>query len=285
MKVKSNVPWQVKIATKIVLSRLSMDYAFWARLGLFRHGKMDQASYAYGVFKQHYDLVKPANGFVSLELGPGDTLASALLGRAFGGSASYLVDAGDFAQKDLNYYQSLARFLAAKNLPAPDVESSASIEELLDRCGSRYMPDGLSSLRMIPDESVDFIYSQAVLEHIRESDFLETIRELRRVISKGGACSHRVDLKDHLGGALNNLRFSARLWESNFMSRSGFYTNRIRFSEMIEMFKKARFDVEIVNIDRWPELPTPKAKLADKFRNMSQDDLCVSGFTTVLRPI
>ena len=41
------------------------------------------------------------------------------------------------------------------------------------------------------------------------------------MIRPGGLCSHVVDLKDHLGGALNNLRFSQRVWESRTMAGSG----------------------------------------------------------------
>jgi SAM-dependent methyltransferase len=285
MSVKSRIPWQAKIAAKTVLSRLSVGYALWSKFGLFRHGKMDQIDYAYGVFKQHYDLVKPSKGFVGLELGPGDTLASALLSQSFGGSASYLIDVRDFAQRDMSFYYSLRRFLSEKNLPARDLESVASVEELLSLCRSRYMTGGVASLRLIPDGSVDFIYSHSVLEHIREAEFLETMRELRRIVRNSGGCSHRIDLQDHLSGALNNLRFSKGLWESNFISQSGFYTNRIRFSEMIEMFKAAQFDAHVVKIDTWRELPTPKQKLAARFRKMSDEDLRVSGFTVLLKPV
>lgn len=96
--------------------------------------------------------------------------------------------------------------------------------------------------------SIDFIWSQAVLEHIRKSEFLDTMLELHRILRPNGVCSHVVDLKDHLGGALNNLRFSEKLWESNFMASSGFYTNRIRYSEMLDIFHQAGFSVEVVNV-------------------------------------
>jgi len=40
---------------------------------------------------------------VSLELGPGDSLSSALIAAAYGGSASYLVDAGPYAQAKVRH--------------------------------------------------------------------------------------------------------------------------------------------------------------------------------------
>jgi hypothetical protein len=285
MSVKASIPWQVKIAAKIILSRFSIGYESWSGLGLFRHGKMDQSNYAYGVFKQHFDLVMPAQGFVSLELGPGDTLASVLLSKAFGGSASYLVDAGEFAQKDLRFYRELASLLSEKGQEVPDLQNITSLQELLHDCGSKYLTKGVSSLRAIPTQSVDFVYSHAVLEHVKAAEFLSTMHELRRVIRRKGGCSHRVDLQDHLGGALNNLRFSEQLWESVLMSNSGFYTNRIRFSEMMDLFREANFDARVVKLDRWSDLPTPRARLSERFKQLPEDDLRIAGFTVILRPI
>lgn len=109
--------------------------------------------------------------------------------------------------------------------------------------------------------------------------------EIRRVIRDDGVCSHTVDLRDHLGGALNNLRFTENFWESDFMACSGFYTNRIRFSEMLEIFRRAHFDVKVVRVGRWDKLPTPKEKLATCFRYLPDDELCVSGFDVILRPV
>lgn len=50
--------------------------------------------------------------------------------------------------------------------------------------------------------------------------------ELGRVLKPDGICVHRVDLNDHLGGCLNNLRFTDAIWESVLFRESGFYANR-----------------------------------------------------------
>jgi SAM-dependent methyltransferase len=288
MSVKAKIPWQAKIAAKLVLSRIPAGYSFWRRLTLFEHGPMDQPSYAYEVFKRHFDRVsfpRHSGGFTAVELGPGDSLFSAMIARAFGASASYLVDVGPFARDDLEPYRAMAGFLMDNGLSAPDMESINSLEELLAACGARYNTSGLASLRAIPDESVDFVWSQAVLEHIRRAEFLDVMRELRRVIRPDGACSHRIDLKDHLGGALNNLRFPEHLWESDFMANSGFYTNRIRYSEMLQLFYQLGFEVEMIAANRWDSLPTPRAKLSASFKHLPEDELLISGFDVTLRPV
>lgn len=288
MSVKSKIPWWAKIAAKLLLSRLSLSYKLWEQLGLFKHGHMEKPAYAFGVFKEHFDKVefeRKGKGFVALEIGPGDSLFSAMIARAFGASAIYLVDAGNFVRNDLQSYHAMQGLLVEKGLTTPKVENPSSLEQILSRCHAQYKTDGLSSLRTIPDQSVDFIWSQAVLEHVRKSEFYDTILEFRRVLRPDGVCSHRVDLKDHLGGALNNLRFPDQLWESNFMASSGFYTNRIRYSQMLSLYKQAGFDIDVLGVERWNTLPTPRARLAKCFRKFPDEELCISGFDVILRPI
>ncbi|MBD2002395.1 MULTISPECIES: class I SAM-dependent methyltransferase [Cyanophyceae] len=278
------VPWWGKIAAKIVLTRLKIPYIYWSKFGLFQHGEMDAPSYAYRVFKQHFDNVKLPEKFVSLELGPGDSLFSAIISQAFGGSTSYLVDSGDFARKDIDLYRAMANFITQKELPTPNIQELKSLEEVLNCCSANYLTSGLTSLRTIPAQSVDYIWSNAVLEHVRKKDFLDTMLELRRIIRNNGVCSHQVDLKDHLSNALNNLRFPEHIWENEFMANSGFYTNRIQYSQMLDIFRQANFDVEIIKVERWDKLPVLRAKLSKEFRQIRDEELCISGFSVRLRP-
>jgi SAM-dependent methyltransferase len=249
---------------------------------------MGRPEYASEVFHRHYDRVllpERTDGIVGLELGPGDSLASALIGRSHGFERVWLVDVGNFASTDLKPYQELARSLRDGGLNVPDITSATSVPQLLSICSAEYLTEGIESLRCIPDDSVDFIWSQAVLEHIRRHEFPDLLTELRRVMRTGGICSHRVDLRDHIGGALNNLRFSHRVWESRFMVESGFYTNRIQFTEMLDLFKSFRFEPEIVQIDRWSDLPTAREKLAEEFNEIEDHELRVSGFDVILSPV
>jgi SAM-dependent methyltransferase len=281
----SFIPWWAKITAKVVLSRLPIEYKLWKDIGLFSHGYMEQPNYAYGVFKKHFDRAKPKVGFVSIEIGPGDSLFSAMISLAFGGSKSYLVDTKAFANKNILPYHAMAEYLKQKTLTVPNFDGLQSLKDILDSCHSEYMTFGLSSLKLIPDKSVDFIWSHAVLEHVRRSEFDETMKELRRIIRDDGVCSHGVDLRDHLGGHLNNLRFSERIWEADFMANSGFYTNRIQYSQMVDIFQKAGFHVELIETDRWNSLPTPRSKLSQEFTHLSDEELCISTFSVVLKPV
>jgi len=248
---------------------------------------MDEPAYAYGVYKKHFDRVQSRrmlDRFVGLELGPGDSLLSAMVARAYGASAYYLVDVGAFAQANLKRYRAMADFLADQGLPAVDMKEMTSIEAILAACRATYGTSGLTSLRAIPDKSVDFAWSHTVLQHVRRAEFTETMRELRRVLRADGISSHWVDLQDCLGGALNNLRFRESVWESPLMAGSGFYTNRIRYSEMLALFKEAGFEPDVVHLKHWERLPTPRSKLSDRFKALPEEELCVRGFHVMLRP-
>jgi hypothetical protein len=81
------------------------------------------------------------------------------------------------------------------------------------------------------------------------------------------------------------MRIASRWWESEFMANSGFYTNRLRFPEMCRIFREAGFSVEVVSKDSWNALPIPVGALAAEFRHFSEEDLLISGFHVLLRPL
>lgn len=279
------IPWWAKIGAKIVLSRLPIQHSVWQKIGVFRHGAMDSSAYAQKIFRMHAEYagyMGKLQGATILELGPGDGLATALLAAAHGAKA-LLIDTGDYASESVDSYFPLAKQLRAAGLACPDIESCRSTQGMLDACNAQYLTKGLQSLRELPDGCVDFAFSQSVLEHVRRHEFHETLVQCRRVLRPAAPFTHHVDLKDHLGGSLNNLRFSERLWESRLFTRSGFYTNRIRFSEMLDAFRRASFSAEWVKKVEWQQLPTSRTRMNAAFRSIPEDDLRVSGFDVLLR--
>jgi hypothetical protein len=284
--LKKRIPWWGKILGQVLVSSLPVSYKFWHRLGVLEHGQMEDPSYAFGVFTKHFGRVQfpRRSGFVGLELGPGDSLSSAVIANVFGASAYYLIDCGDFAQKDLRIYKNMATFLKQKGLPAPKLDHITSCEELLKTCNATYETLGLVSLRAIPTGSVDYIWSHGALQSVRRAEFFETLLQLRRILRDDGASSYLMDLTDQLANALNHLRFPELLWESNIIAKCGSYSNRFRYSEMLDTFQKAGFNVDVVKVTRWDQLPTPRRKLDRQFRELSEDNLRVLGFEVVLTP-
>lgn len=285
--LRALLPWRLKLAAKLVLARLPVPYRWWKRAGLFEHGAMLDPAYAEGIFLSHLERsgLLGRTGLVCLELGPGDSLFSAAVAKAHGAQQCWLVDTGDFATRDMARYRRLVRHLERNGAPPWPSGALASPDALLAYCNARYLTRGIEALRDIPSRSVDLVWSQAVVEHIRERDLDAVLRETRRVLRDGGVATHRIDLRDHLGGGLNHLRFGARFWESEWVARSGFYTNRLRHSELVARCRRAGFAVETAAVQRWAALPTPRASLAEPFRELSEEDLAISVCTLVLHPV
>ncbi len=275
----------MKILAKLFLSRLPFGYWVWQKIGLFRHGYMDNSDYAIRVFNSHVTkagVFKRLNGMTVLELGPGDSIATAIIASSYG-AKSILVDSGNFVRSDMSsYFRLHARLLELGAFP-PDISSCNSIKDILKQCNSMYLSHGLLDLKTIQTKSVDLIFSQAVLEHVRFDEFKETLSECYRILNDYGVCSHSVDLKDHLGGALNNLRFPFSVWESNFFSQSGFYTNRIRYKRMLELFSRSGFKYEVVNVKNWDCLPNKREQMMQEFALLDDDDILTSEFDVLLR--
>jgi Methyltransferase domain len=281
------IPWFAKIGAKMLLARMPVTYAGWRRLHLFLHGAMLDPGYAFNVFSHHYaqaQSVRPIpSAFVGLELGPGDSLYGALAAAARGANRVYLIDRGDYAHRSVSSYLAMIEYMRGRGLrDAPT--SYQDVEAIEAKFGIEYRTRGIASLREIPDSSVDFVWSHAALEHVRLGDFMETCSQTRRIMRSGAVASHRVDLMDHLGGALNNLRFTDRIWESSLMADSGFYTNRIRCQQMLEIFERAGFHVAWVAKESWDRLPIERQNLAKQFRSITDEELKISAFDAVLVP-
>jgi len=286
-KLKQATPWFVKIPAKIILSRLPVGWRRWQRLNLFRAGAMDTPEYAFNTFKKHFEAsgLTSLGGCTVLELGPGNSLLTALYAHVWGATKSWLVDSEPLASEDTSIFTRAERMLSECNLPAAGVEAAPSLNAVLEKLNATYLTQGLTSLRSIPDQEIDFFFSNAVLEHVRLAEFADLAKEMRRVLKPAGVASHQIDFRDHLQNGLNNLRFSTRTWESEFMARSGFYTNRLTWPAMKKLFEEAGFAVELVSAERWSDhLPTPQSSMAIPFRNLPAEELMVMSAHAVLRP-
>ena len=148
-----SVPWQVKIAAKIVLARLPLPYHFWEKIGPFKQGGMGRPEYALRIFRRHFDaasLTGKADGFVGLELGPGDSLDSALIAKTFGASKTFLVDVESCASTDLGVYRRMESHLRLLGMYPPNLDHCRTIDDVAESCGAEYLTEGLDLAKEDP---------------------------------------------------------------------------------------------------------------------------------------
>jgi SAM-dependent methyltransferase len=276
-RLKQVIPWWMKIGAKLIIKRIPYPYIWSQKIGLFRLGHMLNFKYALDTFLLHYEQAKPylPSAFTALELGPGDSLASAMIAAAFGSQHTWLVDVGSFAARDIRSYNQFSFELAERKL-IPAARTYADLADLLRQTGADYLLEGVKSLKALPDNSVNFAFSQAVLEHLPIETAPEILRELQRIQVPGGIASHRIDLKDHLAGSLHSLRFSKKIWESKNFRTSGFYTNRLRASQWKTLFKAAGYQVLFQWNETFSALPLPRMKLQPEFALMPEEELRIS---------
>lgn len=273
------LPWWIKITISIFFSYIPKKYVLFRHLG-FKHGDMIKPKYSINVFLKHFNKAKSFlhNKYNILELGPGDSISTAIIGYAFGASKIFLVDAADFASKSIDIYQVLINDLKKQNIVKnlSSLLEAKTFNEILEMTNAHYYVNGLHSLQEIPSESIDFIFSNAVLEHIHLHDFKNILHEFYRVSSKESIISHTIDLKDHINTSLNSLRFSKNVWESKLFKNSGCYTNRLRFKEICNYIREAGFKIIHIDVKEWNALPIKAKYLNREFKN--REDLQVYEF-------
>ena len=206
------LPWWAKIGAKVVLSRAVPSYRMRKALGLFLHGNLDQnvaqhRAFVANVLAQH-ERTAGAKAASLLELGPGNSLGTALFAAAQGVGRVWLSDVGDFAESDMAFYRRIAAMVEAGHPGFSARVDFADRAAMLESLDATYLTGGTASLCEIPDGSLDLILSTAVLEHVARAEFAQLAHEMMRMLRPGGTAYHEVDLMDHLGGAQNNLRFS-----------------------------------------------------------------------------
>ncbi len=93
-------------------------------------------------------------------------------------------------------------------------------------------------------EKFDMVYSIAVLHHIH--DLESSIQKMSSIMRKGGMMFHVVDFKDKwhsMGRPFAFYRYSDRIWNRYLTDASLTYTNRIRYNDYVEIFKKHGFTI------------------------------------------
>lgn len=232
-KIKDLMPWKIRLWLHLLLAKYPQFYVKEIRQ------KKNTVSQTAEILKKHMDNMGLTDfkDKVVCELGPGDSLYHGILAYQFGAKRMYMLDIADLAGGEVKF-------------AIPDMELKHSIplckkgetwKSYLKKINVEYLTDGLQSYYEVPDNVVDVLFSNAVLEHVRLDIFEETVKQMNRMCKMGAVCSHIVDYKDHLGGGLNDLKVPTEKWESMLYRKMPNYVNRILYFDMIEIFKENGF--------------------------------------------
>ena len=218
--------WFLKIIIKIIISRLNISYKIWKKIKIFRHGNMENFEYSRKIFESHFrdmNKIRRIKNPKIMEIGPGDSLFSMIYSRKYSSEKFYFIDVDNFANKNIKLYDQLQEELEKENFFSVKLKKDfKNFDDVLNFYNAKYLISGIESLSKIKDNSIDYIFSHSVMEHVRKDELNILIKEMYRILKPNGVISHNINYKDHLGESLNNLRFSEKIWESDFFAKSGF---------------------------------------------------------------
>lgn len=221
----------------------------------------------YKLFKNIVEDNTGLKGKIMLELGPGGSVGLGLLAISDGLKKYYAIDSNDhlYFDKAMMMYQKLL----GKNVDVQKKFKKIEIFPLNNKNGYD-----------IADNSVDLIYSCAVLEHVKDLD--GCFKEMSRVIKKGGLMSHQVDLRDHIFSqkSLFFLLIPDKVFNL-FFYNTGEWVNRIRWSEYKRMFKMHGFKIVDVKFN----IRLRKSFSKNLTKRYSKEDLENVSFNVVLTKI
>jgi hypothetical protein len=229
----------------------------------------------------------------TLHIGPGDSLGCEVLLCLSGIKKAWSLDPCASRPFDLQTCISTLQKLstvtnslhAIHKCPAPPLSIP---EHSIEADGSyrigtslmQHFPSRTLENTGLQTESVGFLFSNAVLEHVR--DPLQCIREAHRILAKKGLTAHQIDLRDHrdFNDPLHFLRYSDSQWQKlmkKYCSRDPLrYMNRLRAQDFLAIFESAGFRIlEFTpNSSASDQTVTDaRAHLAPSFAKYSADEL------------
>jgi SAM-dependent methyltransferase len=288
----------IKIATTILRNqahRLGITRALNRVIGRSERGDAAWSRQATEVAGDHvlevFHLVRrytgDPRGKVGLEIGPGDNLGVAYGFLKQGCAKMIAVEQYDSVKLDAKA-AALLRYvderLDAAEGEGVDPETRADRVLREDRGSYALDPDRLVLSRALfeevrPADAIDFIYSNDVIEHVADLD--ATFLAAHRLLKPGGLFVNSIDLAGHnafdmLDRPLDFLTCPDWLW--GLMFSHMVTTNRVRFSDLVEVAIFAGFRVKQIDVLVRAEpgyLDAVRPHLLPRYRALPDEDLSV----------
>jgi len=278
-------------------------------------GGTDSARYCYSVWLRRLVMAKrygldPYPKVVA-ELGPGDSLGVGLAALISGCDKYFAFDVVEYAsaERNIKIFDELVKLFKNKD-PIPgddefpevkprletydfpvDILDDDRLQRVLEKSRLARIKDSISDSNMknlfvqykvpwygyiiLEKESVDMIYSQAVLEHV--DDLRGTYRSMYSWLKQSGYVSHQIDFRCH--GTADE--WNGHWAHSDFMwklirGKRPYLINRAPHAAHISILIEEGFKI-VCDKKNTSESRFTLSQLAPQFRSISDDDLIISG--------
>lgn len=277
-------------------------------------GGTDSARYCYSVWLRFLVLAHAnglaTNPKIIAELGPGDSVGIGLAALISGADKYYAFDVVEYAnlERNLAVYDELVKlFKNEEDIPGmdefpdviPHLDSYSFPRHILtdDRLRRALDDDRLELIRrsivmmnktgsmihykapwydadVVKTDSIDMIFSQAVLEHVYDPEF--AYEKMHLWLKTGGLMSHSIDFRSH--GYADEWNGHWRYPDFTWWLIKGnrrYTLNRLPHSQHIKFMNGLDFEVKCDLVNRLPS-KIGFCDLAPRFRYMDESDLTTS---------
>ncbi len=274
-----------------------------------------ESRYCYSVWMRHLKNWSIFNDKIPenvAELGPGDSLGIGLTALLSGSKHLYVLDVVKYwdNKRNLVIFEELIELVRNK-ANIPDNNEYPKVKPKLEnyRFPSNILSDSLlnetlaenrlnairkeildidnpknsfikyhipwNGFNIINYDSLDFIYSQAVLEHVE--DLENTYSAMQKWLKPSGLMSHTIDFKSHGVTKSWNGHWTFSDFEWNIVKGGKiFLINRQPLSKHIELHSKYGFKI-LVNVPVTLVSNLKSNQISRKFKNLSAKDITTSG--------
>lgn len=143
----------------------------------------------------------------------------------------------------------------------------------------------------LESNSIDFILSNATMEHIPQIHLPGIMQECHRILKPGGIMSNAIDYRDHWSffdpsvSVYNYLQYNEKEWDK--LNPSIMYQNRMRHKDHMKIINEAGFEI----LEELPDHPDQAEmnqlkdlQLNDHFKNIyTMEELSIKSSMLVLR--
>ncbi len=304
--------WKEKLMPMTIGVVLHMPFV--KTLLSYRTGGTIESKYCYSVWLRHLTMLNTVQSGIPkrvAELGPGDSLGIGFAALLSGCESFRAFDVIKYwnVERNLKIFEELL-VLFKNKAPIPDDKEYPKVQPRLDTyafpdniLSDEMLKDALSESRLeaireeirdpdnprntlikyyvpwddykvISPGSVDFLYSQAVLEHVE--DLEGTYQAFSKWLKNGGIMSHSIDFKCHRtteswNGHRTYSEFEWKIVKGGRM----FLINRQPYSVHQQLHKKHGFSI-LKDLPKIMANNIPRNKFAERFRDLSEEDMTTS---------
>jgi SAM-dependent methyltransferase len=298
------VDWRAKAVVQNVLARAPFGERLNTLLQIKIGGLRDFDSHVAGKVKDWIGMMNLlseckvcVSNSATLEIGTGWFPTLPLCFWLAGGKSCVTYDLHRHLSPELTRRLALAldrhldAIAQAVNIPLPVVRERYNElgNDVLTTCGVTYVAPGDASRTGLPDQSVDIVFSNSVLEHVTPEALSAIMRETRRILRPSGVAVHCVACNDHYAhfdrsiSYVNYLRFSAEEWR--WWNNSLQYQNRLRAGDFLRIAEDSGFSLLAVQkcMRAGVESALVTLPVAPEFRKYNHEELAITTVNFVCR--